>query len=187
MPDRVLVLGGCRSGKSRHALALASPFRGGRRIFVATCSPADEEMNRRVALHQAEREADWQTLEVPLALPEALDRHAPAAAVILVDCLTLWVSNLMQRDEDPAALAGHLERLRSAMTRAACPVILVANEVGLGIVPENRLARLFRDAAGQVNAAMAMICNRVLLVVAGIPLPVKDGPPRPIMGDQRKP
>ena len=170
--EKILVLGGCRSGKSGHALALAEAA-GPRRIFVATCVPHDDEMRDRVARHQAERSDAWRTLEIPVDLAEAIDTHGASADVILIDCLTLWLNNLLMETEDVAAIRQCIDGLADAVRRASGTMVLVSNEVGAGIVPENRLARLYRDLAGWTNQAMAAVCDRVVWTVAGIPVTIK--------------
>jgi len=169
---KILVLGGCRSGKSGHALQLAEKM-GPRRLFAATCVPRDDEMRNRVQRHQRERSGAWQTLEVPVDLADAIGTHSPSADVILVDCLTLWLSNLLMETEDEARLRRHVDVLARAVETAPNAVILVSNEVGAGIVPENRLARCYRDLAGWTNQAMAAVCSRVIWTVAGIPVTIK--------------
>jgi adenosylcobinamide kinase/adenosylcobinamide-phosphate guanylyltransferase len=163
-----LVLGGARSGKSRHAEALVTalpqPW-----FYIATGEPRDNEMAARIAEHRARRGAQWQTIEAPRDLAAAL-ATVPAGATVLIDCLTLWLSNVMLAGADVEAETGRFERALSGRTG---PVILVANEVGLGIVPENALARRFRDAAGRVNQRLASVADRVVLLVAGIPVKVK--------------
>jgi adenosylcobinamide kinase/adenosylcobinamide-phosphate guanylyltransferase len=171
--ESILVIGACKSGKSRHALALAAALAPPRKLFVATCVPRDDEMHQRVARHQAERGPEWLTLEEPLRLAEAIRAHSGEADLILVDCLTLWLSNLMLAEESLAGLDRRLDELVAALRAARCPVILVSNEVGAGIVPENRLARRFRDAAGMMNQTIAAGVDRVTWVVAGIPVTVK--------------
>ena len=172
-----LVIGGCRSGKSSHALHLADRMGNVRKIFLATCIPRDEEMHQRVTLHQAERGDGWIAVETPLFVSEAIRDIGPNADVLLVDCLTLWVSNLMMEQAEPDApkdlLAAHTCRLIESLATAACPVILVTNEVGAGIVPDNPLARTFRDAVGQVNQQIAACVDQVIWMVAGIPLKIK--------------
>ena len=163
-----LVLGGARSGKSRHAEALVSacapPWR-----YIATAEAHDDEMAARIAEHRVRRGADWHTVEAPRDLPDALASAAPVGAV-LVDCLTLWLSNLMLADAD---IAAETARLDDALTRAVVPVVLVSNEVGLGIVPDNALARRFRDAQGRLNQQIAARADHVVMMVAGLPLVVK--------------
>jgi adenosylcobinamide kinase/adenosylcobinamide-phosphate guanylyltransferase len=173
-----LVIGGCRSGKSSHALYLADRMGNARKIFLATCIPQDEEMQRRVSRHQAERGDGWIAVETPIFLGEAIQDIGPNADVLLVDCLTLWVSNLMMAQaEDPNTpedfLAAGTSRLIESLRTAACPVILVTNEVGAGIVPDNPLARLYRDAVGKVNQRIAACADQVIWMVAGIPVKIK--------------
>jgi adenosylcobinamide kinase/adenosylcobinamide-phosphate guanylyltransferase len=165
-PRTILVLGGARSGKSRHAQALAEAMtRQG--CFIATAQAWDDEMRDRIARHQADRDERWTTVEAPLALPEALAEHARADRVVLVDCLTLWLTNLLLGEADLAA-AG--EALVAALADAPGPVVLVSNEVGFGIVPDNALARRFRDAQGTLNQRLARVCDATDLVVAGLPM-----------------
>jgi adenosylcobinamide kinase / adenosylcobinamide-phosphate guanylyltransferase len=170
--DKILVLGGCRSGKSSHALELAEAM-GSRRIFVATCVPHDDEMRQRVARHQAERSDAWQTLEIPVDLAGAIAEQSPLADVMLVDCLTLWLSNLLMKTEEVDLIREQINRLAEAVRKAPHAIVLVSNEVGAGIVPENRLARLYRDLAGWTNQALAAVCDRVVWTVAGIPVTIK--------------
>jgi adenosylcobinamide kinase/adenosylcobinamide-phosphate guanylyltransferase len=169
MGDTILVLGGARSGKSRHAQALAEA--GGKAaIYVATAQALDGEMADRIARHRADRDSRWQTVEAPVALAEALAMHDGADRVMLVDCLTLWLTNLLLADMD---LEAHGAALADTIAALRGDVILVANEVGLGIVPDNALARRFRDAAGLLNQRLAGVCAKVDLVTAGLPLRLK--------------
>ena len=168
-----LVIGGCRSGKSRYALTAADAIYGTRKIFVATSVPRDVEMEKRVRSHQAERGRDWQTIEEPVQIHETIATFAASADVILVDCLTLWLSNMMAADMDDNDIQVRLNQTVLALSQARCPVFLVTNEVGYGIVPDNSLARRFRDLAGQVNQLMAKTADRVVLTVAGIAMPIK--------------
>lgn len=160
----VLVLGGARSGKSRVAEEIA--LRSARRpVYVATAGPArDEEMAARTAHHRARRGGEWRTVEEPLALAETLVRECGPDTVVVVDCLTLWLANLMEqgRDIEPE-IAGICDTLAALKG----PAILVSNEVGGGIVPENALARAFRDHQGRLNQALARSVDTALLVVAG--------------------
>ncbi|WP_019516796.1 bifunctional adenosylcobinamide kinase/adenosylcobinamide-phosphate guanylyltransferase [Sphingomonas sp. Mn802worker] len=164
-----LVLGGARSGKSRHAQELAEGCTG-ELVFVATAQAFDGEMAERIAAHRRDRDARWSTLEAPTDLPGAIGREARAGRVLLVDCLTLWVSNLMLGDADMDQAS---DALVSAIEQADGDLIFVSNEVGFGIVPDNALARRFRDAAGRLNQRVAAVCDRVELVVAGLPLRIK--------------
>ena len=130
-------------------------------------------MQDRVDRHQADRGDDWRTVEEPVALAQAVADNAEPDRVILVDCLTLWISNLVLADHSQDQIAEKAGELAEAVQKAPCPVILVSNEVGAGIVPDNALSRLFRDAAGKVNQIMAKACDQVQWVVAGIPVAIK--------------
>ena len=167
------VLGGCRSGKSRIAMSLAETTAASNRIFIATCLPQDDEMKERVRRHQQERGPRWETLEVPLCLTAAVRENSRAENVLLIDCITLWISNLLMEKETEETVLDLLQKLSEALAAAACPVILVSNEVGLGIVPDNRLARTFRDLAGTANQILAAASDRVVWMVAGIPVFIK--------------
>jgi adenosylcobinamide kinase/adenosylcobinamide-phosphate guanylyltransferase len=166
-------MGGCRSGKSRYALELATQAAGRNRIFVATCMPGDKEMEERVRRHQKERSRSWTTVEAPLSLAEALDEHDRQGNVIVVDCLTLWLSNLLLEINNMEEIEVHIKRLIQSLESSQCPVFLVSNEVGTGIVPENRLARKFRDVAGFANQNVAACSDMVIWMVAGIPVTIK--------------
>lgn len=165
----LLVLGGARSGKSRHAQAWceAAP---GRLAYIATAQAFDDEMTERIARHRADRDARWRTMEAPVDLPEAIRAAAKEADAILVDCLTLWLSNLLLAEKD---IAGASAALVEAVRGCPVPIVLVSNEVGLSIVPDNALARRFRDEAGWLNQTVAGACERVVLVAAGLPLVLK--------------
>lgn len=166
----LFILGGARSGKSRYAQARAEAA-GGHLVFVATAEGFDDEMRDRIARHRADRDARWTTIEAPRALPDVIDTLNTKNAVVLVDCLTLWVSNLLLADAD-IALAG--QQLCDMIARFEGTLILVANEVGLGIVPDNALARAFRDAAGRLNQSVAATAREVVLLTAGLPLTLKS-------------
>ena len=164
-----LVLGGARSGKSRLAEALTQHWAGDAMpTYIATAEALDDEMRARIARHQADRGSDWRTVEAPMSLPAALMRAR--AEPVLVDCLTLWLSNLIlaERPLDQAS-----EALMTALQERRAPTVLVANEVGLGIVPETPLGRRFRDAAGDLNQAVAAMADAVILTAAGLPLVLK--------------
>lgn len=173
MNSTTLIIGGCRSGKSRHALKLAESAAGRRNLFVATCRPHDDEMRRRVQRHQRERGDRWQTVEEPVDIVEVIQQEGPKADIVLIDCLTLWVSNLMMACEDDDRVIEKMELLGEVMAAPPCPMILVTNEVGTGIVPENALARRFRDLTGWCNQKVAAGCGLVILMVAGIPVNIK--------------
>ena len=161
------VLGGARSGKSRYAEALVTA-RAGPWTYVATAQAFDDEMRSRIARHRYDRVAGWQTIEAPVDLPAAL--AAAGGMPVLVDCLTLWLTNLMLGGLD---LPGSVAALLAALDARTAPTVLVSNEVGLGIVPDNALARAFRDEAGRLHQRVAARADRVVLVVAGLPLIVK--------------
>jgi adenosylcobinamide kinase/adenosylcobinamide-phosphate guanylyltransferase len=162
------LLGGARSGKSAEAerlvTALPAPW-----LYIATAQAFDAEMEDRIALHRARRGEGWQTLEAPLDLVRAL-RESPHGRPVLVDCLTLWLSNHMLAEHD---LEAECARLGAILAAPRGPWFVVSNEVGLGIVPENALARRFRDAAGKLNQRVAALADHVILMVAGLPMKVK--------------
>lgn len=187
--SRHLVIGGARSGKSSFAQAMAEAH-GGEVQLIVTAEILDEEMRERVAKHRAERPAHWHVTEAPIDLPEAIERLAVGCATrtdphdenantvrvahpafVLVDCLTLWLSNILCTQPD--SLESRLQRLSSAISSAQGQLVLVSNEVGWSIVPENKLARLFRDEQGRLNQRVAALCDEVTLVAAGLPLKLK--------------
>ena len=187
------VIGGCRSGKSSFALNQANNIQAGKekekiKIFIATSVPRDLEMEKRVKKHQNERGDDWYTIEEPVNIYEAIDQYSKKARVILVDCLTLWVSNLLfdsfqkiedgkmknnSNTSDQAQIDKAVTLLENSLESCQCPVFLVSNEVGTGIVPENKIARQFRDFAGFVNQRMAKIADTVVMTIAGIDVQIK--------------
>lgn len=173
MNKTVFVLGGCRSGKSSYALERAQKASVDNTVFIATCVPHDDEMKSRVARHRKERGSNWQTVEAPVDLPQAIDRLNGKAGIILVDCLTLWISNLLMENPDSESVLHQVQSLTRSVKASDCPVILVSNEVGAGIVPENKLARLYRDLVGSTNQAVADCADQVVWVIAGIPVTIK--------------
>ncbi len=172
LPRATLILGGARSGKSRFAEALVSDHAADA-VYLATATIGDAEMADRVAHHRAGRDARWTTVEEPLALPERLTALARPERPVLVDCLTFWLFNLMEADRDIEAAAAELV---TAIGRLAGPAVFVANEVGLGIVPDNALARRFRDHAGRLNQDVAAAADAVIFLAAGLPLWLKGRP-----------
>ena len=170
LPPLTLVLGGARSGKSRYAEGLVDRHPG-RRTYLATAEVLDAEMAARVKAHRDRRDSDWKTVEEPLALAAALKAETEQGAAVLVDCLTLWLGNLLGQDRD---VDTEIDGLIVALGQFGGPVVFVSNEVGQGIVPDNALARRFRDAQGWLNQRMAAVAARVVLMVAGLPLVVKE-------------
>jgi adenosylcobinamide kinase / adenosylcobinamide-phosphate guanylyltransferase len=181
MPDRHLILGGARSGKTNHAITLAArqaAARGEPVVYVATAQALDDEMRHRIDRHRAQRPSTWQTVEASDQLAAALRAQPPA--VLLVDCLTLWLSNALLLDFNeaaPTAPARHWDAERTAFLQWLAEyrgvALLVSNEVGSGIVPASALARRFQDEQGRLNQDAAAMCDSVTLVVAGIAVPIK--------------
>ncbi|KWV53293.1 adenosylcobinamide kinase/adenosylcobinamide phosphate guanyltransferase [Bradyrhizobium macuxiense] len=164
----ILITGGARSGKSRRAEVRARSFPA-QPVYIATAEALDAEMDERIARHRARRGRDWIEREVPLDLVEMLT-ETDGGGARLVDCLTLWLSNLLHAERD---WSQEVTRLADVLPRQHSPVVLVTNEVGLGIVPDNALARLFRDAAGLMNQTIAGVADEVEFVVAGLPMKLK--------------
>jgi adenosylcobinamide kinase / adenosylcobinamide-phosphate guanylyltransferase len=173
----LLVLGGRRSGKSRFAEGVATAS-GLALVYIATAEPGDAEMAERIAAHRARRGDGWHTVEVPIELPAGLAAATGEDRIVLVDCLTLWLANLMQAERDVDAA---VDSLLAALDSAASPVILVSNEVGAGIVPINALARRYADAQGFLNQRVAASVDRVVLMTAGIPLQIKPFAPHQVL------
>ena len=169
LPPVTLVLGGARSGKSSFAEALVSEA-APTRLNLATATAGDGEMADRIARHRARRGQGWQTVEEPLDLIGALAENGRADRPILVDCLTLWLTNLMVDDRD---IEGEISALCAGLSDIPGPVVFVSNEVGLGIVPDNAMARAFRDHAGQLHQRVAAFASQVYFVAAGLPLKMK--------------
>lgn len=171
MTTATLILGGARSGKSRRALTLAEPF--ARKVLIATAEALDAEMTDRIEAHRAERDASWQTMEVPLDLPVAIVEAAtnsPTDTVVVVDCLTLWLSNVMHAGRNAQTETADLIE---AIQSCPAPLILISNEVGLGLVPDTKLGRDFRDCQGRLNQAIAATVDVVEFVAAGLPMRLK--------------
>jgi len=152
---------------------LSNSICGENRIFIATCVPLDEEMKQRVERHQKERGQSWTTIEAPIGLPEVIIENRLKADVIVVDCLTFWISNIILETDDQETISRHIRHLIQSIETSQCTVILVANEVGTGIVPDNALARRFRDVAGHVNQNVAACSDKVIWMAAGIPVKIK--------------
>jgi adenosylcobinamide kinase/adenosylcobinamide-phosphate guanylyltransferase len=169
-----LILGGARSGKSRLAEQLAADS-GLAVTYIATSQPLDGEMSDRVRLHRERRPAHWGLVEEPLALADTLQRHAAVGRCLLVDCLTLWLTNLLML-EDSARLGAERDALLRVLADLPGEIIFVSNETGLGVVPLGELTRRYVDEAGWLHQALAERCERVVLTVAGLPLTLKGNP-----------
>lgn len=169
LPHSTLVLGGARSGKSLYAEGLVEAEGGG--IYIATAQAWDSEMTDRIQAHRTRRGDIWETLEAPKDLVGALSSQTCKGQCVLVDCLTLWITNLMMADHD---VEREIAMLKAAIPTLDARVVFVSNEVGLGIVPENAMARQFRDFAGTVHQQIASVSNRVVFVAAGLPMIMKD-------------
>lgn len=168
-PTKILVLGGAKSGKSAFAENLCESL-SGQKIYLATGQAGDGEMSARIKTHQARRDTSWQTIEAPLDLAPALKAHDKPDTIILLDCLTLWISNLMMAEQDfDSALTELLSQIKSTQAN----LVIVSNEVGQGIVPDNKLARRFRDQAGIAHQNIANLCAEVFFVTAGLPQKLK--------------
>jgi adenosylcobinamide kinase/adenosylcobinamide-phosphate guanylyltransferase len=184
-PGTVLVLGGVRAGKSAFAVARAREL-GGRVVFVATAEAGDDEMAARIARHRAERPSTWRTIETPLALVSALTALNGEADVVIVDCLNLWIANMLDERADLPDLLREADGLAAIAGRPRYALLLVSNEVGWGIHPQTELGRRFRDALGLVNQAVARAAGEVVLMVAGCPLTVKAPDSRGLAGGGRR-
>lgn len=171
MKQVLMVTGGSRSGKSRYAVEAALKYEN--RVFLATAKAFDEEMERRIAAHQCERDSRFTTMEEPVDLAGALRLLPPGAEVALIDCLTVWLGNLMHRHGDGVDSFPEIDALFEVLEDPPADVILVTNEVGSGIVPDNAMARRFRDLAGNVNQRAAARADKVVLCVSGIPVVIK--------------
>jgi adenosylcobinamide kinase/adenosylcobinamide-phosphate guanylyltransferase len=166
-PETVFVFGGARSGKSRFALECASEVTGNK-VFIATLIPGDKEMEDRVRRHKEERGEGWITVESPLNISRAIKENMDKTEIIIIDCLTLWVSNQLMQEKDVDEIVNSVEALCETVNECTCTLVLVSNEVGCSVVPPSKLGRQFRDAVGIMNQKLAQVCDRVILVSAGI-------------------
>jgi adenosylcobinamide kinase/adenosylcobinamide-phosphate guanylyltransferase len=164
------VLGGCRSGKSKYALTYANKHWQPPKCFLATSEPLDNEMQTRIANHQKERGPDWHTIECPTDICQPIQNNAHEYSGMILDCITLWISNLMCQDMDEVSIKNQIAQFLDALKSIKCPIIIVSNEVGLGIVPDNAMARSYRDLVGYANQQIAAISDSVVFMVAGIPM-----------------
>ncbi|MBC7243412.1 MAG: bifunctional adenosylcobinamide kinase/adenosylcobinamide-phosphate guanylyltransferase [Anaerolineae bacterium] len=175
-PRVVLLLGGARAGKSQLAEKLARQW-GRRVLYVATAQPGDEEMRQRAEMHRARRPAHWRTLEEPLNVADAVAPHLPSVDTVLLDCMTLWASNILLAEENAARaeerLMGEIERLVERCRQGNVTLLVVSNEVGQGVVPAYPLGRQFRDVLGRANQLLARSADAVLYCIAGIPIELK--------------
>lgn len=168
-----LILGGARSGKSRYAQELASAFE--RVVYIATARPHDAEMRARIARHRRERPSSWKTIEVSAGLDRALREQCQGADLVLIDCLTLYLANIMGRKQgERHQVRSRIQNLCEVIREVKASVVIVSNEVGSGVVPPYRSGREYRDLLGEFNQQMAQLADRVVLMVAGLPLIVKD-------------
>lgn len=175
MSKKILITGGCRSGKSRHALTLAREIFGDK-LYVATAEALDSEMSTRIAKHRQERGQGWETHEEPKDVIKVFRQLENRSGILIVDCLTLWLSNLLIAENQPEYILKEADRLMDQSERMKCQLIFVTNEVGAGIVPDNKLARDYRDIVGAVNQIVAQRCDEVVHMVSGIPVKIKTGP-----------
>ena len=173
MPDIYYVTGGARSGKSSFALQLAAPYV--KRVFLATAETFDDEMRQRIGKHREERGEQFTTVEEPVALDRALRQLPEGTDVVLLDCLTVWTGNLMHYGEGKGdeEIEKQIGLFLDALRHPPCDIILVSNEVGMGIVPENAMARRFRDIAGIINQRVASLATEAWLLCSGMPLRLK--------------
>ena len=170
-----LVLGGARSGKSRHALE-AALSQGGRVAFLATARALDADMTARIARHRAERPAGWSTVEEPFDVAAACRRAAATHDLVVLDCVTVWIANLMERGDDDAAALAAADEMAKLQRERLLSMLVVSNQVGEGVHPPTPLGRRYRDLLGCVNQRLASAADRVTLMVAGLPLTLKDSP-----------
>ncbi|MBI2058492.1 MAG: bifunctional adenosylcobinamide kinase/adenosylcobinamide-phosphate guanylyltransferase [Nitrospirae bacterium] len=170
----VLITGGARSGKSDYALELADAYK--MKAFIATAEPVDEEMRRRIETHRRERDSSFLTIEEPIRIAKALLDLPKEIEVSVIDCLTVWLGNLMHRFGEEVGDHAEIISFQRAIRKPRHDLIIVTNEVGMGIVPPNAAARQFRDLAGRLNRQVADMAGRVILMVCGMPITVKEQP-----------
>jgi adenosyl cobinamide kinase/adenosyl cobinamide phosphate guanylyltransferase len=172
---RILITGGCRSGKSHYALDYANRHYS-KKLYLATCEALDEEMAQRIERHKKTRGPEWQTVEEPLEIVNKIRQYGNEVDVILLDCITLWLSNLLMRQKDDSKIMNEAEKLMDTIQQSQTSIILITNEVGMGIVPAEPLGRRFRDLSGMVNQRMTEVTDTVIFMVSGIPLFLKGKP-----------
>lgn len=173
MSKIIFILGGARSGKSSFALKLAKEEKNKKVAFVATGEPFDNEMKQRISLHKKSRPGPWETFEEPYNLSKLLNKKAAVFDILIIDCLTLFVSNLLLKGNSEKGIIKEMNKVLSILKAAKAKSIIVSNEVGLGIVPDNKLSRDFRDVAGKINQSVAQSADEVFFIVSGLPMKVK--------------
>ncbi len=173
-PDKILVLGGAKSGKTDFALRFGESLgrkHGKKGLYIATAQPLDSEMQDRIDKHKQSRSPFWHTIEEPCNIWESFNKIDSSIGIVLVDCLTLWLTNILA--SSPSQLEHHIQKLLNSLSALSKPIILVSNEVGMGIVPAIKEARYFRDVAGKLHQRLASHCTKVFFVIAGIPVEIK--------------
>lgn len=168
----IFVTGGCRSGKSQFALDYANRHFQ-RKLYLATCEPLDEEMVRRIEHHKLSRGSDWQTVEEPIKIAEVIKQHGNEMQVILLDCVTLWLSNLLMQKKDDREIMNEVDKFIDTIKPTQSSFVIVSNEVGMGLVPVEPLGRRFRDLSGMINQKIAEVAQTVVFMVSGIPIFLK--------------
>ena len=168
----ILITGGCRSGKSRYALDYANRHFS-RKMYLATCEALDEEMAQRIEHHKKTRGPEWQTVEEPIEIVERIKQYQDGVEVILLDCITLWLSNLLMKWDLDSKIMEEADRMIDAIEQTRTSLIIVSNEVGMGIVPADPLSRRFRDLSGMVSQKIAEVADSVVFMVSGIPMFLK--------------
>ena len=168
----IFITGGCRSGKSRYALDYANRHFS-KKLYLATCEVLDQEMAQRVENHKKMRGPEWQTVEEPLEVVEKVRRYGDEAEVVLLDCITLWLSNLLLKWDDDSKVTGEVDRLIKTLKKSQASFLIVSNEVGMGIVPADPLSRRFRDLSGTANQRIAEVADTLILMVSGLPIFLK--------------
>jgi adenosylcobinamide kinase/adenosylcobinamide-phosphate guanylyltransferase len=168
----IFITGGCRSGKSRYALDYVNRHFS-KKLYLATCEVLDQEMAQRVENHKKMRGPEWQTVEEPLEVVEKVRRYGDEAEVVLLDCITLWLSNLLLKWDDDSKVTGEVDRLIETLKKSQASFLIVSNEVGMGIVPADPLSRRFRDLSGTANQRIAEVADTLILMVSGLPIFLK--------------
>ncbi len=171
MDKIVLITGGARSGKSEFALEYTSQFN--HKVFIATAEPIDNEMSDRIEMHKGQRGLDFITIEEPIDLAKTVSELDNSIDIAVIDCLTVWLGNLFHKINDVNLISHHIEHFITNICQSKCTFVIISNEIGMGIVPANGLARQFRDQAGNLNKRIAQVADLVILMVSGLPLTIK--------------